>query len=292
MNRRRFLALSATCLISPRAARASGTWRGIALGADAVIHLSGPSAKINQAFASLPALLNEVEDEFSLYRPTSALSRLNQSGRLAPSPHFAKICQISDQLHRKTGGSFDPTVQPLWKALAKGGDLAIARRAIGWDRVTFADEIRLDRGQALTFNGIAQGFATDLLRRHLQDLGFAVGLVNIGEFAALGGPHPVGIADPVAGVLAQVRLTNTAMAVSSPRATLIAGEPHILHPKGLPPLWSTVAVEADSAAVADGLSTALVFARREEILKIRQAIGGIGRIYGVDLSGNLEGFLS
>lgn len=288
MKRRRFLALSAACLMTPQALHATGTWRGIALGADAEIQLSGPTAKIDAAMAAIPALLSEIEDEFSLYRATSALSQLNETGRLRPSPRFATLCQICDQLHRQTRGAFDPTVQPLWRALATGGDLVTARQAIGWNKVTLGTEIRLSPGQALTFNGIAQGFASDLLRSYLKGLGFTVGLVNLGEYAAIGGPHPVGISDPSAGVLAQLKLHDTALAVSSPAATLIAGQPHILHPKGLPVLWSTVAVECESAALADGLSTALVFSTQSEILEIRRTIAGAGRIYVIDTQGNLS----
>jgi FAD:protein FMN transferase len=288
MKRRRFLALSAASLLLPQALHASGVWRGVALGADAEIQLSGPQSQIDRAFAEIPALLDSIEAEFSLYRPNSALAQLNRTGRLTPSPRFARLCQICDQMHQQTQGVFDPTVQPLWQALASGGDLAAARRAIGWDRIHLGEEILLEKGQALTFNGIAQGYASDLLRSYLRDQGFALGQVNIGEYVAWGGPHIVGISDPLAGLLAQLRITDAALAVSSPNSTLIAGQPHILHPKGLPPLWSTVAVEADSAALADGLSTSLVFATKREIRTLKRQIGGLRRVYCVDMDGNLE----
>ena len=107
MKRRRFLAISACCLI-PSMARASGTWRGIALGSDAEIQLSGPAEMFVLAFAQIQALLNEVEAEFSLHLPNSTLSLLNQNGRIWPSPRFARLCRIVDQLHRDTAGIFDP----------------------------------------------------------------------------------------------------------------------------------------------------------------------------------------
>ena len=120
MKRRRFLALSAAAVLLPQAAQASGVWRGLALGADAQISLTGPQHQIDRAFAEIPALLDGIEDEFSLYRPQSALVRLNRTGRLAPSPRFTSLCQICDQMHGLTQGVFDPTVQPLWQALARG----------------------------------------------------------------------------------------------------------------------------------------------------------------------------
>jgi FAD:protein FMN transferase len=288
MNRRRFLALSAAAALTPQVLQASATWRGIALGADATIQLSGPQARIERAFAAIPGFIDAIEAEFSLYRPTSALCRLNATGQLSPSPRFARLCQICDDLHRLTGGVFDPSVQPLWQALANGTDLHTARQAIGWPRVMRAEDIRLDKSQALTFNGIAQGFASDLLQAFLRTQGFALGQVDLGEYLAWGGPQSIGISDPLAGMLAQLRIANSALAVSSPRATLIAGQPHILHPKGLPPLWSTVAVEAETAALADGLSTALVFATKAQIRALQRKVTGLHRVYLVDPDGNLS----
>ncbi len=285
MNRRRFLSLSAASLLVPQALHASGVWRGVALGAEAEVHLSGPQAQIDRALAAIPALLEEIEAEFSLYRPTSALSQLNATGRLTPSPRFAELCQICDSLHRVTDGGFDPTVQVLWQAMAAGSDLTAARLAIGWQKLTRGAEIRLAPGQALTFNGVAQGYATDQVCAYLRAAGFALGLVNIGEFSALGGPHALGIADPLAGLLAQLHLSDSALAVSSPQASLINGQPHIQHPKGRPPLWSTVAVEAETAALADGLSTALVFLSRAEIHALRPRIAGLRRVYLADQTG-------
>ncbi|SPH23833.1 hypothetical protein DEA8626_02905 [Defluviimonas aquaemixtae] len=69
-------------------------------------------------------------------------------------------------LHDATGGTFDPTVQPLWRAMATGGNVEAARRPVGWGRVRpSAREMRLDPGMAPTFNGVAQRHAADRSRR-------------------------------------------------------------------------------------------------------------------------------
>src|SRR6056297_2116037 len=115
-----------------------------------------------------------------------------------------------------------------------------ARAAIGWARVRRdGDSIRLAPGQALTLNGMAQGFATDRVRALLRDAGLDRCLVNIGEFAALGGPWRLGLADPVHGHLGQVTLDGTAVATSSPAADQVGGQAHILHATARP-RWSTV----------------------------------------------------
>lgn len=284
MNRRRFLTITAAALALPCSARAETVWRGEALGAQAEVRLYGAADRARAALGGMADLMQEVETRFSLYRP-SELTDLNGRGTLVPSPMFAELVALSDRLYTETDGAFDPSIQPLWVSLASGNS---PTGPIGWQHLTIGPPIRLAPGQALTFNGIAQGYATDLVRTHLVRHGFARALVNMGEYGALGGPFRLGIADPDAGLLAQWQIRNGALAVSSARATLVGGNPHIIHPKGLPPLWSTVAVHADQAAMADGLSTALTFLTRERIRQVKARLPGIHRVALVDMQGNLE----
>ena len=138
---------------------------------------------------------------------------------------------------------------------------------------------------ALTFNGIAQGFGAEAVKAHLVTHGFDQALIDMGETAALGGPFRLGLQDPDHGQLATRTLTGSAIATSSPRATLVNGQPHIRHPRGLPSLWSTVSVQATSAALADALSTALVFLPADRIARIRHS--GLIRVTLIDPDGNL-----
>lgn len=284
MNRRRFMSITAAALAMPRSARAETVWRGEALGAQAEVRLYGATDRAQAALRGMARLIEEVEMRFSLYRP-SELTVLNTRGSLVPSPMFAELVALCDRLYAETDGAFDPSIQPLWVSLANGHS---PTGPIGWRHLTIGPLIHLAPGQALTFNGIAQGFATDLVRAHLMRHGFARALVNMGEYGVLGGPFRLGIADPDAGLLAQWQIRNGAIAASSARATLIGGHPHIMHPKGMAPLWSTVAVHADRAAMADGLSTALTFLTRERIRQVKARVPGIHRVALVDLQGNLE----
>ena len=283
MKRRRFLTLTAAALACPRGATAS-VWQGTALGADVSVTLKGPGT--DAALDRVRATLNRMDALFSLYQP-SQLTALNTTGTLACDGAFLNLARIADTAHRLTKGHFDPTVQPLWTALATGGDIAAARALIGWDRVTLTDDrIALAPGQALTFNGIAQGFATDVVTAELAAAGFTHALVNIGEYRALGGPWHVGIADPTFGVLAQTTLTTQAIATSSPAAITVGGQPHILSRSGTAPHWSTVSVTAPGAAMADALSTAFCLMDRNAIrATLDQLPDTQARL--VDVSGNL-----
>lgn len=285
MQRRRFLQVIAAAGFLPRAAQAA-EWQGRAFGADVSLSLSGPGA--DATLLKLPDFLARIEAVFSLYQP-SELTDLNTTGHARPSPWLAQALHLCDQLHQLTHGAFDPTVQPLWQALASGKNPLEMQSLIGWNRLQLGPKTRLGAGQALTLNGMAQGFAADLVRDWLVTQGFGHALVHMGEYATLGGPFTLGISDPTAGLLAQRHLApGRALAASSPRATLVGGQPHILHPQGLTPLWSTVAVEADSVALADGLSTALVFLDARQINALRGKVPQLGPVTLIDDQGDLR----
>ena len=286
IGRRRFLAITAAAVAVPHAGQAA-TWQGRAFGGDIAITIHGPRDIADHAMAKARSIVSDMERLFSLYDPDSALMRLNRTGTLiAPDPRFVALMQAADTAHRLTGGLFDPTIQPLWQALATGGDIPAARALIGWDRVTIATAgITLGPGQALTLNGIAQGYATDQVTEAFKALGLRDVLVNIGEYRGLGGPWRLGLADPTFGLLGQHTLRDGAIATSSPAALALGDGTHILHPTHRP-LWSTVSVAARTATLADALSTALCLAPRDQVAALADD-PDVDRIRLVDTSGNL-----
>ncbi|MFD1343497.1 FAD:protein FMN transferase [Litorisediminicola beolgyonensis] len=290
MTRRRALTLAAGFACAPRVSRAAERWTGTALGADVSVSLDGPEATVREGLARVPQLLAEVERTFSLYLPESELSRLNASGRLdAPSAMMWDVIAQVDRVHEITGGLFDPTVQPLWRALAFSGDPDAARPLIGWDRVETGAGIVLDAGQALTLNGIVLGYATDLVWGALRELGAERALISLGEQAALGGPYRLPIEDPAAGTVGWRSLRDSAVATSAPAALLLdEGQGHILAPDGSPPIWSSVSIEAESATMADAISTVAVFLGFSELQEL-MAVARLGRITLVGPDGQVHG---
>jgi thiamine biosynthesis lipoprotein len=264
ITRRRALSILAAAApalaFAPGAPRA--TWRGRALGADASITLVGAGA--GPALNAARDAIRRAEAAFSLFDPGSALSRLNADGRLrSPPPEMLALAAEVTRVHALTEGAFDPTVQPLWRLMADTDGrpdpwaLKRARALIGWEGVRIdPTEIAFARtGMALTFNGIAQGFATDRAAAALSAHGFGHALVNVGEWRAMDGPWRLALGD--GGEV--VSLTGGAMATSEPGAIRFGGGPgHILSPGAESGAgFARVTVIAQSAARADGLSTAL-----------------------------------
>lgn len=282
LTRRRFLTVSAAAIALPYGASAKppvARWRGFALGASASMTLVGlPEGTAQAVFTAVEAEIARLEGIFSLFRRDSALSRLNESGKLeSPPPELLELITLSGALHRATNGAFDPTIQPLWQLHAhraaeglrpRRDEIAEAQRRSGWRYLRHdTRSLSFDRpGMALTFNGIAQGYIADRVATLLRARGLTDVLIDMGEIAALGrrpdgAPWRAGIALPEGEVVREVTLGERALATSAPHGTLLdrAGEiGHILDPRSGRPggQWQLVSVAAGRAALADGLSTA------------------------------------
>lgn len=272
LHRRRFLALSACALATPAFAGARHGWQGIALGADVALTVQGGTPAAARAFfAEAARALRGIERQFSLFSG-SDLRRLNALGRLAhPSRDMLAVLDLAGRVHDATGGAFDPTVQPLWQARSLGRDESTAAALVGWQAVRFDPaEVRLARpGMALTLNGIAQGFAADRLAeiaaRHRLDQV----LIDAGEVRAMGAaPWDARIETPDGRIVRQLVLRDRALATSAAHGTRIGplgDRPHIVGPAGQEPRWTLVSISADSAMLADALSTAAVLMSRPAI---------------------------
>lgn len=275
LTRRRLIAISAVMAALPATARA-GTgaarlWTGQALGARASIRLDHPEAEA--ITTRVMAEIDRLENILSLYRPQSALSRLNREGHLdAPPLELLECLSLAGAVQRASGGRFDPTVQPLWtlwaESAARGGRpdshaIEEARRKTGWEKVKLdAAAITMRSGMALTLNGIGQGYVADRVAALLEAEGLTNILIDTGELRALGG-RPEGGEWPVRLETGEhLTLRQRALATSAPLGTTFdqAGrDGHILDPAtGMPApaKWRSITVSAPTAAIADALATA------------------------------------
>ena len=293
LTRRRFVAIAASAAGFPLVALRAGAemahlhrWSGIALGAAAEIVLYDPDAgRARRLIARCVAEIDRLEDVFSLYRPKSAISRLNRDGRLtAPPLELVALLAEARAYSERTEGAFDATVQPLWRLYAAhfarpGADPRGPGEAAHTKAQALVDyraveiepaEVRFARqGMAITLNGIAQGYITDRVAAMLQDAGMGDVLLDIGEVRALG-RHPNGrpwhvglrrAAEPET-VARTVTLSDRAVATSAGIASPFDASGrhhHLFDPAtGRPaPGAGQVSVVAPRATMADALSTAL-----------------------------------
>lgn len=270
ITRRRFLLITAVLPAATASARAHAAaplaeWRGVALGAPSRVVLSGLSDdEASPIFATIRDEIARFEEIFSLFRPTSALSRLNATGRLKKPPsELTEVLDLSRAVWSASDGAFDPAVQRLWRARAEGD--VTAGHDHHFDAASWSDtDVILSGGAELTLNGIAQGYITDRIAALLRAQGLTDLIVDTGEQRAVGG-RPGGrgwrahVTDPAGRLLQRLTLRDAALATSSPGATRLPdGQGHILDARTgrSATLWRTVSIRHDKAAVADALSTA------------------------------------
>lgn len=300
LNRRRFLSIAASCaavgslpasLAFAAETASPSVWKGVAMGAQASMTLVHPDhAHARAMIARCVAEIERLEAVFSLYRPDSALSRLNAIGALdGPPSELVELLSFSLSLAHASHGAFDPTVQPLLRlyfehfsvagaspAGPSAKAIAEVRQRVGFGDVEVdANRIRLGRrGAAITLNGVAQGFVTDRVADLLLANGFGNVLIDLGEGRALG-HRPDGaawraaVANPAdpSRTLFDLQLGNArglrpALATSGGYGTRFGPDPllhHLLDPQTGRSAnhYASVSVTAPRATLADGLSTTL-----------------------------------
>jgi thiamine biosynthesis lipoprotein len=288
-------------------------WQGVALGAPARITLAHPDkAEAQRLFGLCAAEIERLENEFSLHREQSALSRLNRDGALeAPSHDMVMLLSEARAVSALTDGAFDVTVQPLWTLYAdhftahpgdiKGppqAEIDAARALVGYqDLAIDSDRIAFTKpGMAATLNGIAQGYVTDQIAKILRANGIESVLVDLGETMAVG-EHPeerpwaIGLTDPFdpANYDTVIDLADRAVATSGGYGTQFSSDGrhhHLFHPaRGASANHhASASVLAPNATTADALSTALFIAPTEMAEKVVAARPNI-EVYLTDIDG-------
>lgn len=248
-----------------------------------------------QALDAAVADIRHVENLMSLFNPQSALSQLNAQGFLDnPHPDLLRVLQLAKTVSEKSQGAFDVTVQPLWAVFADAqavgrlptaAAVAQARQHTGWQHVNLSPA-RISFRQphmAITLNGIAQGFAADLVQAHWRRLDIAHALINTGEWAAMGksqtgGDWRLGIADPrdAQKLMKNIALHGKSVATSADSQTTFSPDfrhHHIFNPHtGYSPLdVASATVAADSCALADALTKVMFVAGMDQAMALAKA---------------------
>lgn len=242
------------------------------------------------------AIARHWEDVLTTWRPDGELAKLNALAGKGPveiSEDLEAALASMQRLSVQTGGAFDPTVGPLVvhyreeSALdGKSGPL----RPISAALVTSSRRASLQPGAALDAGGIGKGIALDEIATVLRAGGATGAFLDFGGSSQLafgsmedGEPWRVAVAGERAGTILGTIVLNGALATSRSRP---AGDPAgpIVDPRdgSLVDEPRMATCVADSAAVADAWSTALIVlgvsgveqAEANEVAAIVQVGGG------------------
>jgi thiamine biosynthesis lipoprotein len=206
------------------------------------------------------------------------------------------VLQLSQRVAQQSRGAFDVTVQPLWQLYAQANqdgrlprpeEVAKAQRSVGWQHLQVSEtQVTLAKpGMGVSLNGVAQGYAADLVRASLSRDGVAHALINTGEWSSIGSadgqrPWILGVSDPRAADqwLARVAMNGLSIATSADDQCTFSDDRkhhHIFNPHtGYSPLdIASVTVAASTCAMADALTKVLFVGGYERSLQIAKSWG-------------------
>jgi thiamine biosynthesis lipoprotein len=280
-------------------------WTGRTMGTTYDIKIAhSPLSEVDarRLFLRIDQYLRQINDEMSTYIADSEISRFNRSSDVAPFPvsaSFAEVTATSLEWATRSGGAFDPTLDPLinlWgfghermRAGHQPGDTEIEAALANVDhagiQVTDAFHIQKSRPELqLNLNAIAKGYAVDGVAKIILAAGATNLYVEIGGDLLVNGVNPfnepwrIGIEypDPDAGpgerLHGVVHVSEGALAGSGDyRNFLLTDEgdlyAHILDPRtGRPTRHSLAAVNvyARTCMAADAVATAVIVMGAEE----------------------------
>lgn len=301
LSRRKFLVCATAggmigglgTFISYGDATPSFVWRGSALGGEARVALYG--ADETQAKEALDEVVSEIErleNIFSLYREGSELSRLNAQGYLdGASNDLIEVLRSALDWRNRTQGAFNPLVQPLWQAAAKGSAVTQPMLDAVKGEITVAGRIALPSHSNATLNGIAQGRIADRVTELLQRRGFGNVVIDAGELRIPGRERrAVGIP----ALKSAISVCEVAIATSEPKALVFDPKTfrhHLIDPRtgDSPRHWESISVLASTAEAADALSTAFAILPHEMVGDLVATLADVA-VIGADAKGRVRTF--
>lgn len=188
---------------------------------------------------SCVSLVDELENLWSRFRPSSDISRLNNADGTSVhvDPRTTQLIAAMQQAHLATRGTFNPTLLPDQlqagdaSSLALPGQTTLNAKSHAWNslrdiQIDSPVEASLPEGMTLDAGGIGKGIAADLVAQHAIDQGAHAVSVNLGgdirvaqkdNFAH---DFPIDVINPVspANVLATISLRDGAIATSARNA--------------------------------------------------------------------------
>lgn len=261
---------------------------------EVALHGSNPASLRAAAEEALDEI-ERIEAQLSIYRATSSLSRINSGAAAGPvrvEPGVFRFLQRARQLSLSTGGAFDITAAPLFKAWGFIGgtgaepnpkELAEALDCVGWHNVLLNEadfSVHFQRSGVLLDPGaIGKGYALDCATEVLRDAGVESALLHGGTstLCAIGRPPDadawaVALPEPpeMAGLPAPTRqrrvvhLVDSSLSVSAEWGKCFVKDGrrfgHVIDPRCGQPVMgaSMAAVVASGGTESDALSTALL----------------------------------
>ena len=249
--------------------------------------------------------LADVNAKMSNWDPNSEVSTFSASTSTEPtevSAEFAHVIAAANEVHEKSGGTFDVTLGPLIELWGFGPrkpedpvpsdtDIQAALDSVGQDRLLTLDAenrtiAKSEPGVGINLSAIAKGYGIDAVAATLREAGIENYMVEIGGDLVTKGQNDkgeawrIGIEKPEAGaqnLQLIVQLDNLGMATSGDYKNYFEQDgvrySHIIDATTGRPIThrtTSVTVLAENAMMADAWATAMLALGQEKGLQLAE----------------------
>lgn len=243
--------------------------------------------------------LNEYNQIFSTYEPTSTISKINNNEQVKPGPLFLECYKRSMEISEITNGAFDITAGPMVNAWGFGPEerkemtseiIDSLKKITGYQKVQLENgRIQKENpGMKLDMSAVAKGFTCDLVGDFLAEKGCKNYMVEIGGEVVAKGKNEkgriwtIGISKPdetsffaSSDLQAKVQLPENALATSGNYRNFYVEDgkryAHTIDPKtGYPVQHSLLSstVLAHDCMTADAFATAFMVLGLDKSIEI------------------------
>ncbi len=307
----------------PEVVRLSGETMGTTFNITAI----GEDVDEEALAAAVQETLAAVNAKMSNWDPNSEVSTFSASTDTSPVPvsdEFALVLSAADDVHEKSGGTFDVTLGPLIELWGFGprkpedpvpsdAEIQAALEGVGQSRLLTLDRdagtlAKSDPAVGINLSAIAKGYGIDAVAETLSEAGIENYMVEIGGDLVTKGENDkgevwrIGVEKPEAGgqnLQLIVSLNDLGMATSGDYKNFFEQDgvrySHIIDPTTGRPIThrtTSVTVLAENAMMADAWATAMLALGQEKGLELAEkhklAVFFISR----DVTGGVDAFIT
>tara|TARA_Y100001980_G_C14520284_1_gene295555 strand:- start:50 stop:1078 length:1029 start_codon:yes stop_codon:yes gene_type:complete len=280
--------------------------QGFTMGTSYVIKINETrlfNEKLNVK-SGIDSILLKINNIFSTYIDTSEISLFNKSinDTVLISYHFKKILNESLRVYEDTEGSFDPTIGPLLNLWNFGNDqfqfpnnkyVSTVLNNVGLKNISINENYIVKNNINFDFNAIAKGYAVDIIRSYLENLGQKNFMIEIGGELYCSEKKnnyewSIGLQNPYVDseYIKIIKLKNKAIATSGTYRNFYnhggKSYSHIINPMtGFPVKHKTVSVTvvANNCLTADAYATGLLVLGNKKGLDVANRIEDIEAMF-------------
>ncbi|MDD2230480.1 MAG: FAD:protein FMN transferase [Candidatus Cloacimonetes bacterium] len=255
---------------------------------DTIVEISATSKNktIGKQIDSVFAYIKGMESKLNEFQPDSWFSKVNNSTetQFSMDADVYAMLVIADSLYKISNGTFDPTIKPVWDLWGFNSEsptipdsLEIQKelKRVGFNRIKFdKDKLTKPIDMQIGLGAISKGYILDKAKEYMHSIGLNSGYISCrSSMTFFGNPiaqivyiqHPRKTDD----FIASFKILNKSVGTSGDYQQFFVIDnkryQHILNPLTGYPVedMHSVTVLTDSAAWADGLSTALFLMQPE-----------------------------